>query len=96
MIAIIPWQVYQMYGDPDILADNFDAMKKWVDFITEDSLDPYLWTCPDSEKKLWGKHYGDWLALDAPQGSYKGRTNDDFIASAFYSHSCLLYTSRCV
>ncbi len=90
VIAIIPWQVYQMYGDPDILADNFDAMKKWGDVITEDSLDPYLWTCPDSEKKLWGKHYGDWLALDAPQGSYKGRTNDDFIASAFYSHSVSL------
>lgn len=89
-ITIIPWQLYLMYGDRRILADNFSAMKKWVDYITKDTLEANLWICDDSEKVLWGKHYGDWLALDAPSGSYKGATNDDFVASAFYANSVRL------
>lgn len=90
-ITIIPWQIYMHYGDLSILQNTFDGMKKWVDFITNDSLDKYLWTCSDYDKELWhNKHYGDWLALDAPYGSYKGATDDDFIASAFYSHSVKL------
>ena len=36
---------------------------------------------------MWGKHYGDWLAQDAPYGSYVGATDIDLISSAFYSHS---------
>lgn len=86
-MTVIPWQMYMMYGDKEILKTNFDAMKRWVDFMTNDSLDKYLWTCSDGDKKLWGKHYGDWLALDAPYGSYIGSTNIDFIASVFYAYS---------
>ena len=86
-ITVIPWQLYMMYGDKKDLEVNFDAMKKWVDFMTNDSLDKYLWTCPDDSDKMWRKHYGDWLALDAPSGSYRGITSDNFIASAFYAYS---------
>lgn len=90
VITIVPWQMYLTYGDKKVLADNFDAMKKWVDYMTEDSAGQYLWTCPEEEKKLWGKHYGDWLAQDAPYGSYIGATDIDFIASAFYAYSVSL------
>lgn len=86
-VVIIPWTMYMIYGEKTILEDNFDAMKAWVDYITNDTFDEYLWTCADEEKRLWGKHYGDWLGLDAPDGSYKGSSNDDFIASAFYAYS---------
>ena len=37
-----------------------------------------------------GKHYGDWLGLDAPSGSYKGASDETFIASAFYAYSTSL------
>ena len=90
VITIAPWQMYLTYGDSQVLADNFDAMKRWVDYMTSDSKDKYLWTCDGDEKKLWGKHYGDWLAQDAPYGSYIGATNIDFISSAFYSYSVAL------
>ncbi len=86
-ITVIPWQLYLFYGDKNILKQNFDAMKKWVDYITNDTLEEYLWTSTDDDKKLWGKHYGDWLALDASYGSYIGATDIDLIASAFYAHS---------
>lgn len=86
-MTVIPWQLYLMYGDKKDLEVNFDAMKRWVDFMTNDSLDKYLWTCDDDSDKMWRKHYGDWLALDAPSGSYRGITPDNFIASAFYAYS---------
>lgn len=86
-MTVIPWQLYLMYGDKKDLEVNFDAMKRWGDFMTNDSLDKYLWTCADDSDKMWRKHYGDWLALDAPSGSYRGITPDNFIASAFYAYS---------
>ncbi len=77
--TIIPWQLYMSYGKDEILAEQFASMRAWVDYITRSTTTPNLWT--------GGEHYGDWLALDAPQGSYKGSTREDFIASAFYAHS---------
>ena len=77
--AICPWQVYQTYGDISVLEDQFDSMKAWVDYITSVTRTPNLWTNHF--------HFGDWLGLDAPSGSYKGSTREDFIASAFYAHS---------
>lgn len=90
VICIVPWQMYLMYGDTKILKDNFDAMKGWVDYITSDSADRYLWTSDKSDENSRSRHYGDWLALDAPYGSYRGITNPDFIATAFYSYSTKL------
>jgi len=31
--------------------------------------------------------YGDWLGLDAPEGSYKGSSSEDIISSAYYAYS---------
>ncbi len=80
--TIVPWQMYQTYGDPQILADQFDSMAAWVDYITSCTTTPHLWT--------GHFHYGDWLGLDAPSGSYEGSTRKDLIASAFYIHSTQL------
>jgi alpha-L-rhamnosidase len=34
-IAIIPWNVYLFYGDSKLLADNYKALKRYVDHITD-------------------------------------------------------------
>lgn len=34
-IAIIPWNVYLFYGDSKLLADNYEALKRYVDHITD-------------------------------------------------------------
>ena len=31
--VIVPWNLYKIYGDKQILADNYEMMKKWVDFL---------------------------------------------------------------
>ncbi len=80
--TICPWAVYLAYGDPNILRTQFESMKKWVDYITAHTTTKDLWT--------GGEHYGDWLGLDAPSGSYKGSSREDLIASAFYAHSTAL------
>ncbi len=90
VITVLPWQVYLMYGDRHTLEQNFSAMKAWVDYITGDTLEPDLWIGPDDSGLMWQKHYGDWLALDAEEGSYRGATPNDLIASAFYAHSANL------
>lgn len=77
--TICPWQMYMTYGNISDLAEQFDSMKKWVDFITQNTTTKYLWT--------GGEHFGDWLGLDSPSGSYKGASREDFIATAFYAHS---------
>lgn len=80
--AVCPWEVYLAYGNPQILENQFTSMCRWVDYITSDTTTPYLWTD--------GTHYGDWLGLDAPSGSYKGSSDESLIASAFYAHSTSL------
>lgn len=80
--VICPWTVYLAYGNPEILKAQYDCMKKWVSYITTHTTAQYLWT--------GGTHYGDWLGLDAPVGSCKGSSREDFIASAFYANAVQL------
>ncbi|MBO9592122.1 MAG: family 78 glycoside hydrolase catalytic domain [Niabella sp.] len=51
-IAIIPWTLYQFYGDPKPLADNYENIKRYVDHIAE--LYPTGLT-------TWG--LGDWVPV---------------------------------
>ncbi|MDO4648913.1 MAG: family 78 glycoside hydrolase catalytic domain [Eubacteriales bacterium] len=81
--VICPWQIYETYGNARILSDQFESMKKWVDFITDTTTTENLWT--------GAAHcFGDWLGLDAPSGSYKGSSRDELICSAFYAYSTSL------
>lgn len=79
---ICPWQIYMTYGDKKILAQQFDCMKKYLRFIETTTKEENLW--------IGGTHFGDWLGLDAPEGSYKGSSREDFIASAFYTNALRL------
>lgn len=85
--TIIPWNVYEFSGDIDILEQQFDSMRAWVDYIKgvdETSGGRRLWT--------EGFHFGDWLALDGGDDPEprKGGTPEDFISSAFYCYSARL------
>ncbi|MDO4622018.1 MAG: family 78 glycoside hydrolase catalytic domain [Eubacteriales bacterium] len=81
--VICPWQIYLTYGNTDVLRDQFESMKKWVDYITATTTTENMWTgAPHC--------FGDWLGLDAPSGSYKGSTRDELICTAFYAYSTSL------
>jgi len=80
--VICPWVIYQAYGNREMLSEQFESMKKWVDYITSVTTEKYLWE--------GGKHYGDWLGLDAKEGSYRGASRDGFLAGAYYYYSTSL------
>lgn len=80
--TICPWELYQVYGDKRLLQRQYPSMKAWVEYIRNQGDNEYLWNT--------GFHFGDWLGLDAQQGSYEGATSKDFIASAFYAFSTSL------
>ncbi|MAU11859.1 MAG: alfa-L-rhamnosidase RamA [Anaerolineaceae bacterium] len=82
--TILPWNLYEFYGDIDILEQQFESMRAWVDYIKD---------IDDSSggRRLWteGIHFGDWLSQDTPlyDDPRRGGTPHDFIASAFYCYS---------
>ncbi len=81
--TIAPWQIYLTYGNIQILKNQFQSMRRWTDFIrTHEKNNLHLWQT--------GNHFGDWLALDAKEGEYVGKTDVYYIASAFYAYSVSL------
>ena len=80
--TVCPWEVYQAYGNAEILREQFSSMIAHVRCIGIRTKEPNLWI------GYW--HFGDWLGLDAPVGSYTGSSDKDFIASAFYAYSTAL------
>ena len=80
--VICPWQIYLTYANKNLLAEQFECMQKWVEYMRFQGENEYLWNT--------GEHFGDWLGLDAPEGSYKGSTDEHLIATAFYAYSTSL------
>lgn len=71
--VIVPWSVYEAYGDKRLLAQSYPSMKKWVDYIH--AANPkLLWTIKR------GNDYGDWLSI-------KADTPKDVLATAFFARS---------
>lgn len=87
--TVCPWQIYRHYGDKELLRSHFEMMKKRVMYIGEHTTTPNLWTGYETTGD-GNSHYGDWLGLDAKEGSYVGATDCDLIASAFYYYSTLM------
>ena len=64
--CIIPWQLYLIYGNKQILEENFMMMKAWAEYIIS----------KDDEYFNSDKHFGDWLSTDVPDTLYtKGGTS---------------------
>lgn len=82
-VAVInPWTLYLMYGDKEILKRQFRSMKAWIDFMKEHSTD-YIWN--------YKLQFGDWVALDAEEGSYFGATPNDLTCTAYFAYSTGLF-----
>lgn len=80
--CICPWEIYLAYGNKEMLQEHFPMMKKWVDYMHGAGSEEFLW--------LDGRHYGDWLAMDAGDGIYMGATPTHMIGTAFFAYSCSL------
>ena len=83
--VIIPYRVFEAYGNKALLEEHLPMMLQHLDNIAARSAEPYTWSGKD------GIHYfGDWLAMDAEPGSYVGSTRLEFIGSAYYAYDVSL------
>jgi len=74
-VTVIPWTTYLFYGDRRILEENFDAMRRWVEYMRAHAPDGLYQ--PEHGHRKWG--YGDWVAVeDSPA---------EPIATAYYYRS---------
>ncbi|NLW11816.1 MAG: family 78 glycoside hydrolase catalytic domain [Clostridiaceae bacterium] len=80
--VIMPWAMYLNYGDKEIIRKQYHSMKNWISFMENNSVD-YIWN--------YKLQFGDWVALDAEEGSYFGATPNDLTCTAYFAYSTRLF-----
>lgn len=81
--VIVPWTLYQRYGDIGILERQFESMRSWVDAVAKLAGDSLLWDT--------GFQFGDWLDPAAPPDNpAAARTNPHLVATGYFAHSATL------
>ena len=81
--VIVPWVLYQRFGDPGILADQYAGMVAWVDHVATLAGPGRLWN--------HGFQYGDWLDPSAPPDRPgASRTDPYLVATAYFARSAEL------
>jgi alpha-L-rhamnosidase len=73
---IVPWTVYQAYGDVDVVRKHWTAMSKWMNYITSVNANG-LWL------NRRNNDFGDWLSINAD-------TPKDVLATAYYAYDAEL------
>ncbi|GHO64113.1 alpha-L-rhamnosidase [Ktedonobacter sp. SOSP1-52] len=81
--VIVPWVLYQRFGDTGILARQFESMRSWVDVMAERAGPGRLWNT--------GFQFGDWLDPTAPPDRPEAAPTDKYlIATASFAYSAEL------
>jgi alpha-L-rhamnosidase len=78
--CVVPWVLYNRFGDRQILADQLDSMKMWVDLLERTA----------GPSRLWDKgfQFGDWLDPSAPPDNPAAAKCPSFIvATAYFARS---------
>ena len=73
--TICPWTIYLMFRDKRILENQYNSMKAWVEYITTQTNNKFLWNT--------GYQFGDWLSLGE-------KTPGNYIATAYYAYSTII------
>ena len=75
--TIVPWAVYESYGDDQVLRDQLGSMQRHVD-----SLRSRLG--PDGLLVPSGMQFGDWLDPDAPVARpWEAKADSEYLANAY-------------
>ena len=78
--TVVPWNLYEAYGDHSLLKRQYPSMKAWVDWAASRRGEDGTWT-GDAQ-------FGDWLDPGAPPDKPgQATTSADFIATSYLSHS---------
>ena len=66
--TIVPWLLWETYGDIEVLENQFQSMKACVDYTTSQVSNNGL--------LMSGQQLGDWVALDMEKGPMRPRTEE--------------------
>ena len=78
--TVIPWNLYQAYGDVRILQAQYESMSKWVQYEQSRAGAGDIWQ--------GDRQFGDWLDFfGAAKHTNFGSTSPDMIATAYFAHS---------
>ena len=81
--TIVPWAVFESYGDPAVLEQQFPSMGAWIDSLSR-RRGPDGLLAP-------GAQFGDWLDPDAPGSRpWEAKADSGYLANAFFTHSARL------
>ena len=88
-ICVIPWQYYVHYGSPDMLEDNYEAMKGYIRYmltwVDEEGIMHSDRTARDGSVLKWF-NLGEWVA--------PGKTVPDEMVHTFYLWHCADIAAR--
>lgn len=80
--VLVPWSIYEAYGDPTILDRQYGSARAWVDQVAS-LLNDDIW---DS-----GMQLGDWLDPTAPPDTPAvAKTDPYLVATAYFARSAML------
>ena len=77
---IVPWKIYLMTGDEEVLLDNIDSMEKYMTFLGQQHEDGYTYVGG-------GTMYGDWLSFAS--------TDNRYISVCYYAYDAQLMEKMC-
>ena len=74
--VLLPWALYQHFGDEDILAAQYDSARAWVEYVEKMAGPGRIWRS--------GTQLGDWLDPAAPPDQPAKATTDPSLAATAY------------
>ncbi|MEH1163916.1 family 78 glycoside hydrolase catalytic domain [Micromonospora sp. CPCC 205539] len=78
--TVVPWVLYQRFGDRGLLHRQLPSMRAWVDRMAALAGDDLLWS--------GGFQFGDWLDPAAPpEDPFRAKADPDVIATAHLARS---------
>ena len=87
-ITVIPWVLWEHYGDREVLAETLPAMVRWVDFLWSISDGPIV--RPPSNWGGYGFSFGDWLQPVGDNRKAEPNIGDDCAATIYLYISSVL------
>ena len=76
----VPWNIYLMYGDTEVLKENFSSMERYMSFLATQQFDGYKYNGG-------GLTWGDWLSFAS--------TDTRYIAVAYYAQNAQIMARVC-
>jgi alpha-L-rhamnosidase len=83
--VVIPWRVYENYNDSKILADSYDAMRRFVDFNRKHNADLIWRNCRAHDYNDWLN--GNWINSLDDYPKDRGSVPNEVFATAYFAQA---------